>query len=245
MKKRSVVIPHEHGGWAMVSVPFLFGMMAGTPGRMHFLLFLAWFFLYLSSYPLLQSIKRTANKGYWVRWSVLYGLTALVCLIPSLLYKPSLCYFGAPLMVLLLVNIWHAKRKSERAMVNDVCAILIFSIGGAAAYLLGGGEWDKTMAAVVLFSFLHFTGSAFFVKTVFRERTNKRWISYAYVYHGLLLVIPWSFGYPLLTLPYIFSAARTFAYAGKSLRPWKAGIVEIVGALQFLLLSAYFIQLSS
>lgn len=223
MKKRSVVIPHEHGGWAMVSVPFLFGMMAGTPGRMHLLLFLAWLFLYLSSYPFLQSVKRTANRGY----------------------KPSLLYFGLPLIALLLINIWHAKRKSERAMANDVCAILIFSIGGAAAYLLGGGGWDKTMAAVVLFSFLHFTGSAFFVKTVFRERTNKRWISYAYVYHGVLLVIPWSFGYPLLTLPYMFSAARTFAFAGKSLRPWKAGIIEIVGAVQFLLLSAYFIQLNS
>lgn len=241
MKKRRIVIPHEHGGWAMVSVPFLFGMMAGRPQWMHLLLFLAWLFLYLSSYPFLQSVKRTSNRGYWVKWGVGYSLAALVCLILPLMNKPSLFYFGLPLLVLLVVNLWHAKHKSERAMVNDLCAILIFSIGGAAAYLFGGGVWDKTMAAVVLFSFLHFTGSAFFVKTVFRERTNKRWITYARVYHGLLLIVPWAVGYPWLIIPYIFSTVRTFAFAGKSLRPWKVGIIEIVGALQFLLLSVYLV----
>jgi len=241
VKKRSVVIPHEHGGWAMVSVPFLFGMMAGAPLWMHVLLFLAWLFFYLSSYPFLQAVKRSASRGYWLRWGVGYGVAALVCLVPPLLDQPDLCYFGIPLLALLAVNSWHAKRKSERAIVNDLCAILGFSVGGAAAYLLGGGGWDGTMAAVVLFSFLHFAGSAFFVKTVFRERTNKRWIAYAYVFHGLLLVVPWAVGYPLLTVSYLFSAARTFAFAGKSLRPWKVGIIEIVGAVQFLLLAAYFI----
>ena len=31
VKKQGIVIPHEHGGWAMVSVPFLIGMFAGHP----------------------------------------------------------------------------------------------------------------------------------------------------------------------------------------------------------------------
>lgn len=241
--RRRVVLPHEHGGWAMVSVPFLFGMMAGTPQWIHIPLFLAWLFLYLSSYPFLQAVKRAANRGYWTRWGVSYSLVAIVCLIPPLLDTPSLFYFGAPLLVLLSVNAWHAKRKSERAVVNDLCAILIFSIGGAAAYLLGEGGWDKTMWAVVLFSFMHFTGSVFFVKTVFRERANKRWLAYARIYHVLLLAVPWMVGYPWLIIPYVFSTARTFIFAGKSLRPWKVGIIEIVGALQFLLLSVYLIQL--
>ncbi|WP_127580055.1 YwiC-like family protein [Paenibacillus koleovorans] len=242
MKKRSVVIPHEHGGWAMVSVPFLLGMLTGKPQWMHVPLFLAWLFLYLSSYPFLQAFRRSSARVFLVRWGVLYSLAALAFLIPTIVYKPSLLYFGLPVLVLLLVNMWHAKRKSERAIVNDLCAILIFSIGGAAAYSLGDGGWDRSMAAVVLFSFLHFTGSAFFVKTIFRERGNKRWLVYARLYHLLLLVIPWAVGYPTLIFAYIFSAARAFFFAGKPLRPWKAGILEIVGVLQFLILSAYFIR---
>lgn len=242
MTKRSIVIPHEHGGWAMVSVPFLFGMLAGEPQRMHGLLFLAWLLIYLSSYPLLQAVKRTANRGRWLRWSAGYGTAAIACLIPPLLQQPALFYFALPLLALLAVNLWHASHKSERAIVNDLCAILAFSIGGAAAYLVGGGGWDQTMAAVVLLSFLYFTGSAFFVKSVFRERTNRRWMLGARIYHAVILAVPWAAGYPWLTLAYVFPAVRTFAYAGASLRPWKAGIIEIAGALQFLLISAMLIR---
>ena len=242
MTKRSIVIPHEHGGWAMVSVPFLFGMLAGEPQRMHGLLFLAWLLIYLSSYPLLQAVKRTANRGRWLRWSAGYGAAAIACLIPLLLQQPALFYFALPLLALLAVNLWHAGRKSERAIMNDLCAILAFSIGGAAAYLVGGGGWDQTMAAVVLLCFLYFTGSAFFVKSVFRERTNRRWMLGARIYHAVMLAVPWAAGYPWLTLAYVFPAVRAFAYAGASLRPWKAGIIEIAGALQFLLISALLIR---
>lgn len=242
MKQRRIVIPHEHGGWAMISVPFLLGMFAAGAQGMHLALFAAWLLLYLSSYPFLQSLKRSANKGYWIKWGSLYGVAALVCLIPALIDTPLLLYFGIPLCLLLLVNVWHTKHKSERALVNDMCAILIFSLGGAAAYLLGGGGWDRTMAAVVLLSFLYFTGSAFFVKTVFRERMNRRWTTYARVYHVIMLFVPWAIGFPWLTLPFVVPAVRTFLYGGKAMRPMKVGIIEIVGSVQFLALSAILIE---
>lgn len=50
-KKKKLVIPHEHGGWAMVSVPFLTGMMVATPQWIHLTLFTGWLLLYLASYP--------------------------------------------------------------------------------------------------------------------------------------------------------------------------------------------------
>lgn len=228
----------------MVSVPFLFGMMIGKPQWMHLLLFLAWLFLYLASYPFLQSLKRTANRGHWIKWGLLYGIIAILCLLPPLLSNSALLYFAPLLIALLLVNIWHSIRKSERALVNDLSAIFIFSLGGAAAYLLGGGGWDRMMAIVVLFSFLHFTSSAFFVKTVFRERNNKRWALYARIYHILLLIIPWIVGYPLIILSYLYPASRAFIFVGKSLRPWKVGVIEIVGTVQFLLISVYLIRLA-
>lgn len=242
MKKRSIVIPHEHGGWAMVSVPFLFGMMAAQPRWMHLFLFLAWFFLYLSSYPFLQAVKRRSDKRTWVKWGCLYAALAFLSLIPPLLDEPQLFYFGIPLIALLSVNFWHTKRKSERAIVNDLCAILIFSIGGAAAYLYGGGGWDRRMAAVVLLSFLYFTGTAFFVKSVFRERKNRRWAVYAWIYHLAILFAPWAIGYPYLTFAFLFPAARSIALAGRAMRPMKVGILEIAGAIQFLVISVLLIE---
>ncbi|MFC4307307.1 YwiC-like family protein [Cohnella boryungensis] len=242
MKRRSVVIPHEHGGWAMISVPYAFGMMAGTPQWAHAWLFLAWLFFYLSSYPLLQSFKRSASRGHLLRWSAIYGMAALGCLIPALLVRPELIWFGIPLLALLPINLAYARRRAERAIANDLCAILIFSLGGAAAYLLGGGAWDGTMAVVVLFSLMHFTGSAFFVKTVFRERMSPRWLASARIYHIVILAVPALIGYPWMTLAFVYSTTRTFLYGGKMIRPWKAGIIEIAGALQFLLLAIGLLQ---
>ena len=237
VKKQGMVIPHEHGGWAMVSVPFAIGMLTGKPQWMHVFLFLAWLFLYLASYPFLQSMKRRSDRGRLVKWGTIYGAIAVLSLIPPLLNRPQLLLFGPILLGLLAVNIWNVKRKTERALFNDLCAILIFSLGGAAAYLLGGGGWDPTMILIVAFNLLYFMGSVFFVKSVFRERKNKRWITYAYFYHAALLIVPWMLGNPWMAVAYIFSALRTFIYAGQAIRPMKVGIIEITGSVQFLVLA--------
>ncbi|KOP68130.1 hypothetical protein AMS62_24935 [Bacillus sp. FJAT-18019] len=237
MKKQGMVIPHEHGGWAMVSIPFVIGMLSGKPNWMHVFLFVAWLFLYLSSYPFLQSLKKRADRARMIKWGAIYGAIAVLSLIPPLLTLPQLALFAPILLVLLMVNIWNVKRKKERAVFNDLCAILIFSLGGAAAYLLGGGGWDLMMVLIILYNVLYFMGSVFFVKSVFRERKNKRWTIYAKIYHIILLLVPWIVGNPWMAVAYIFSLLRTFLYAGQVIRPMKVGIIEIIGSIQFLILA--------
>ena len=236
-KNKGIVIPHEHGGWAMISVPFLFGMMAGTPQWSHWLLFIAWLFFYLASYPFLQALKRSKQRGHLLKWSAIYGVIALAAVVFPLIQKPAFFYFGIPFVLLLIVNIWHVKQKSERAIINDLCAILIFALGGAAAYLYGGGGWDWTMLAVTVFNFIYFLGTAFFVKTIFRERGNPKWKTAANLYHVLIMVVPWGLGYPWMMLPFVFPLIRTFLFAGKQMRPMKAGILEIIGSVQFMVVS--------
>ncbi|MBB6633711.1 hypothetical protein [Cohnella thailandensis] len=77
---------------------------------------------------------------------------------------------------------------------------------GAAAYLFG--DWDRTMAAVVSFRFLYFAGSVFFVKSVFRERKNRRWTYFSYVCRAFLLALPFATGFPWMSAAYLISAAR-------------------------------------
>lgn len=237
MKRNGMVIPHEHGGWAMASVPFLFGMIIGQPRLMHIPLFIAWLLLYLSSYPLLQALKRTKGRGRLLRWGAIYGGVGAACLVPPLLDRPALLYLAPMLVALLLVNIGYVLRKNERAIINDLCAVLLFSLGGAGAYILGDGEWGRTLVWIVLFSFLHFAGSAFFVKTMFRERGNRRWVAYAKAVHLLILIVPSIAGNVWMTIPYLLSVLRTWLFAGKSLRPMMVGIIEIVCVVQFLIVA--------
>ncbi|MFB4322838.1 YwiC-like family protein [Priestia sp. BR_2] len=190
MKKTRIVIPREHGGWAMVSVPYFIGMVAAKPALLHLPLFLAWLFLYMASYPFLQSLKTPAKRKTWISWGTVYALVAAVFLVPVLVLKPSMLWFAPVLLVLIMVNVWHVLRKAERALLNDICAILLFCTGGAAAYMLGGGGFDQLLAAVVALNFLYFTGTVFFVKSVFRERKNRRWTAYAIMYHSVMLILP-------------------------------------------------------
>lgn len=240
-KQAKWVIPHEHGGWAMVSVPFLLGVAAGDPNWLHVPLFLGWMFFYLASYPLLQALKRKSERQRYIKWSIGYFALALASTAWPLIHEPGLFYFAPVLALLLAVNVRFVMKKAERALLNDLCAILSFSIGGAAAYLLGMGTTDTTMLAVVLFSFIYFTGSVFFVKTIFRERGQANWLWGARGYHITLIAVPALLWSPWMMAPYIFPAYRTFKYAGHVLRPMKVGIIEIIGAVQFLVLAASFL----
>lgn len=237
MNNKKIVLPHEHGGWAMVSVPFLFGVLAGTPRWSHILLFIAWLFLYLASYPLLQALKRKKQRNHLLKFFAIYGVIGLAAVIYPLIVKPQLFYFGIPFIILLSLNIWHVKHKSERAILNDFCAILIFSLGGAASYLYGDGGWSYEMLTIVLYNLVYFMGTAFFVKTVFREKKNPTWKRVSQIYHIVILIVPILLGQPWMILPFIFPLIRTFLFSGKTMRPMKVGIMEIIGAVQFIIIS--------
>lgn len=230
------IIPREHGGWAMVSVPFFLGMFAGGPKWMHLPLFIGWVMFYLAAYPLRLALMRRKDRRYFVRWSLIYWVLGMVFLLPPLIAEPSLLWAGPVLVALFSVNGWYAYRRDERSFVNDLCAIFAFSVGGAAAYVVGAEKWGTMALWVAMLCILYFLGSVFFVKSVFRERKNTRWLNASKGYH-LLLVIVLALLEPWFVPAYVFSAIRTFVWGGKTLQPLKVGIIEIVGSLLFLILS--------
>jgi len=236
-KKVHVVIPREHGGWAMLSVPFVSGMFAAKPTLLHIPLFLAWLLLYMASYPLLQSLKKTKSRSMWLSWGIGYAAAAAVFLVPLLIWNPWLAGFAPVLIILVLVPVWHVRHKAERAFVNDICAILLFCAGGAAAYMLGGGTWGRELLEVMLYNGLYFTGTVFFVKSVFRERKNKRWTMYSHLYHAIALLLPLFTLNPWMCLPFLYPLAKTLIFSGKMVKPMKVGMMEIAGSVQFLVFS--------
>lgn len=53
-----VMIPNQHGAWAMLLIPFLLGTVKGGPVFWHIPLFLGWLFLYLTVYPVSLALKK-------------------------------------------------------------------------------------------------------------------------------------------------------------------------------------------
>ena len=124
MSKQGIVIPREHGGWAMLIIPYVTGVIFSQATWVHITLFIAWFFFYLASYPFLQAVRKSKQRSDWMKWGMIYSVIAVVFLIPSVIGFPKLVYLAPIMLVLLSINIWHSKQKSERAWLNDLSVFL-------------------------------------------------------------------------------------------------------------------------
>ncbi|WP_240376966.1 YwiC-like family protein [Bacillus piscicola] len=233
MKK--LLLPKQHGAWVMVFLPFLIGVIVGRPDWIHILLFLGWLLLYISSYPLLNAVKNKKKRSIYIKWFASYtGLALLFLLVPVLL-QPKLLLVGVVLLPVLAVNLSYAKRKNERALLNDLAAIIGLCAGGPAAYYAGTGAWDETALYIWAASVLFFIGSVFFVKMFIREKKNATFKWYSWAYHGFVFISSFVFGFITLGIAYSFSFLRSFVFYKRPLRPKQTALIEAVNSVYFLI----------
>ncbi|MBB5325580.1 hypothetical protein HNQ34_002681 [Anoxybacillus tepidamans] len=227
-----MLIPKQHGAWAMLVIPFLLGAYAGGISLLHLPLFLGWLGLYLAAYPFLMAMK-TKRKGEYMRWFYCYFSVAVIMLAIPLFFQWKLVYFGLAMVPFFFVNLYYAKKKDERALLNDVAAIASFCIGGLASFYISRGTLTMQAWELYMFCFFFFIGSTFYVKTMIREKKNPmyKWVSWGY--HLLLVVGLIIAGYPLFALAYVPSVVRALYLYGKSISTMKVGVLEIANAVYF------------
>lgn len=123
-------------------------------------------------------------------------------------------------------------QKNERALLNDMCAIILFCIGGIISYYFTMKTVDEKIWVVATISFLYFMGSTFFVKTMIREKKNPTYRLVSWGYHSLLviatlIVSPW------FTIVFIPSLIRSILLYGKNISILKVGILESINSIYF------------
>ena len=105
--------------------------------------------------------------------------------------------------------------KNERALLNDVSAIIVFCIGGLVSYYFSMKLIDKTALFIALISFYIFLGSTFYVKTMIREKNNPKYRYISWGYHIMLTVIVFAIN-PWCSLIFIPSVIRAIILYGKN-----------------------------
>jgi hypothetical protein len=182
---KSAYLPGQHGAWAMLAVPFLLGAAVSGPVWLHAPLFAFWLSAYLFSFPFLQWIK-TKNRRRYGRPMLVYGLALAACGLALAAAKPALLLWAPLFVPLFLVNVRYARLNRERALVNDLAAVvqfgLIIFVAWAAA---DAADWRKAGTLFALHA-LYFFGTVLYVKTVIREKHNPRYHAASVVYHALL-----------------------------------------------------------
>ncbi|MGG6313040.1 YwiC-like family protein [Paenibacillus macerans] len=220
-------IPNQHGAWAMLVVPFLFGMLASTPGGIHVLLFACWLLIYLLMFPLLQWI-RTGKAARFRPPVLLYGALLIPAAIGLVWVRPGVVVMALMFLPLFAVNAYYAKQKRERALLNDIAAIVQFSLMVFLSFELGGGTDYRLAAELFLISTGYFIGTVFYVKTIIRERNNKRFYFYSVFYHlAMALLALWLLP-PALLLAALVLLARAAWFPRTKITAKQSGMLEIV-----------------
>jgi hypothetical protein len=227
-----ILLPKQHGAWAMLLIPFLLGMIGGEATIFHLPFLFGWLFLYLATVPIFMLLKKKKIALY-KKWSIIYISLALVFLVFPLYEEWRLLFFSFAMIPFFLINVYFTKSKKERAFLNDVSAIIIFGIGGLASYFLGSGTLDGTAWLIFIYSFFFFLGSTFYVKSMIREKKNQTFKWYSWGYHIGLVVMVFVFGHMWLTLAYVPSLIRAIGLYGKPLPIMKLGILEIGNSFIF------------
>ncbi len=233
-KSKKLVLPKEHGSWAMYLLPVLAGTFLSEPRWEHLLFAIGWFFVYLASTPLLNIIRNKRKKKQMMPWLIGYGTVAILFLLPLAFQISELLWFALAVLPFLLITVYFINQRNERALLNDLSGILILTIGGSASYYIGVQAFTPMLFALILILTAYFLGSAFYVKSLIRELKNPAFKMKSHLYHLLLLVVPFLVNWVSLIIAYLPSILRDlFTPRNGKVKPKHSGIIEIVNSAIF------------
>nr|WP_295972932.1 YwiC-like family protein [uncultured Bacillus sp.] len=232
-------LPKQHGAWAMLIIPYWLGVAASDFLWQHIPFFIGWILLYLGTYPFLLLFKGK-KISFYSKWTLLYMIPGVLLLFIPLLSRPSIIWFGLLMLPLFSLNICFSYKNNDRALMNDILAILIFSIVGLASSYLAKGSIGSLDLRIFIVNILFFIGCTFYVKTMIREKKNQvyKWISFSY--HVLVPFILFACHEWMAAIALLPSLFRAVFFYGKTYSVKKIGILEIVNAALF-----FFIMLTS
>ncbi len=252
----------------MLAVPALVGTVRGGPAPIHATLLVAWLLGYLAfaaAGTMLHGGRRAVRASLVPL--VTYGSAALGLGAWLLLRRPDLALWAPVFVPLVLVSLGCSLRRADRSLLNDAVTILAACLFAGVAFQAGtsapagdGTGWavwshvdlwrsadGAVMAWVIVALFAYFFGTALYVKTVIRERTNPSYHRASVAYHAAWTVawaLSGSVGVPMstgtrvgFTALFAVLTSRAAVLAGRSVRPLFVGLGEIAASAAMLVLT--------
>lgn len=230
-----LLISNQYGAIVMALLPFVYGMLLASPVWAHFFLLLAWFTMYLLSYPML-SLFKGKNMAEYKKWTIIYGVAAFLFALPAIFYNWQILFFIAAMFPFVLVSIYYTKKKDERNLLNDLAGIAIFALAGMGSYYFSDRTFDEKILWVAIYPTLFFIGTTLYVKSMMRERKNPRYFWASVIFHLLCVLIFVVSQQFILALAFVPGLVRAVYLPTKKLSVMQVGLIEFAITVVFFIL---------
>lgn len=241
-------VPMYHGGWAMMIVPALVGIIHGQATWKSALFFVTWlvgyFFFYASTLYLRSHFKKRYLPPV-ATYGAISGIGALTLAITT----PRALWWAPVFLILIAVEAFYAYRRTERAFLSGLITVTAACLGLPLAWSLTDNATPLDVPTHIwvftLFAFLYFAGTIFYVKTNIREKKSNAYLTVSIAWHCLafLSALAWMWIQPeagtyLHAFTWLLAAARAILVPllrrrGTAVPIPAIGIGEIVLSLLF------------
>lgn len=217
-------LPPQHGAWAMLLVPYLAGVVAAGWRWPDAPLAVAWLAGYPLSYFAFQAVK-TGRPGRWRAQLGWYAAVALPLAAVVVWARPQVLWYAPAFAALWMVNAYYARRRRERALLNDFASVaasclMVFVVATVA------GAGPATVAGVFAVCAGYFAGTILYVKSMIRERRNPAYRRWSVGYHAAALAVLGWLG-PAIAGLFALLLVRAWILPGRRMAPGRTGVVEI------------------
>lgn len=134
------------------------------------------------------------------------------------------------ILPLVAVQIYYAKRKDERNLLNDIAGILIFGVVGMASFYLATEQYNM---AILLHPTLFFIATTLYVKSVARERKNPLYLKLSIGSHLILGLVYALSGNLPIAVAYAVGLVRAFFVPKQKWSIKQVGMAEFGVVLVF------------
>lgn len=174
----------------MLVAPLLVGVVGGGARWLHLLLAATWIVAYFAFNATGLWLKARRRRRYWPPVRA-YGIALAVLGVPLILLDPQLLWWAPVFAPMLAIGLWCSWTRRDRTLLNDGATVLAACAMTVVAWQLGSFPYDAPAAAwtwaVVLW--VYFFGTAFYVKTMIRERGNRVMLGVSIGYHAVATVV--------------------------------------------------------
>lgn len=178
-----------HGGWAMMLIPSIIGIIHSHITWLHALFILTWLIGYFFFYAATLYLRSHFNKRY--RKPVLtYGIIAVLGAIVLIATSPHILWWAPIFLVVSACAGVYAYRRDERSVLSGILTVALACLALPIAWSLPEHHATTltippTIWILTLFTFLYFGGTIFYVKTNIRKKNSNVYLAISIAWHIL------------------------------------------------------------